>query len=280
MRRADELLPEVPAPKRRGRPPKAKAQALANYKADDPERLPGERWVTMSNALTRAGHGLTLSEKRIVAAAVSKLDSRSVLKPGEVPRTRITAMEYAETFSVDLDTAYNQLQSAAKQLYNRSITFFESAHKRNGKPLPPTRVQMRWVGSVKYQDGEGWVELAWWPDLLRHLVGLQAQFTTYQLQQASALRSAYSWKLLELLMRFESTGWAEYTIEDFCASMEATPKQAADFAKVRTKIIEPAVKELTEKDGWLIQWQPVKAGRKVKALRFNFMRDPQGSLDL
>ena len=38
MRRADELVPEAPKPKR-GRPPKAKAQALANYKADDPERF-------------------------------------------------------------------------------------------------------------------------------------------------------------------------------------------------------------------------------------------------
>jgi hypothetical protein len=33
-----------------------------------------------------------------VAAAVSKLDSRRVLKPGEVPRTKLTAPEYAETF--------------------------------------------------------------------------------------------------------------------------------------------------------------------------------------
>lgn len=248
------------------------------YQAGDLDRPAGERWVTMSNALTRGAHGLTLAEKRIVASAVSKLDSRRVLPPGEVPRTRITAMEYAETFSVDMDTAYDQLQAAAKQLYKRSITFYEPAYKRNGKPLVPTMVQMRWVGSVKYQKGEGWVELAWWPDLLRHLVGLKAQFTTYQLQQASALRSAYSWKLLELLTRFQSTGMAEYTIEDFCASMEATEKQAADFAKVRTKIIEPAVKELTEKDGWLIQWETVKAGRKVKAIRFNFMRNPQGSL--
>src|SRR5512135_1489482 len=89
------------------------------YDVTDLERSGGERWVTMSNALTRAGHGLTLAEKRIVAAAVSKLDSRRMLKPGEVPRTKITAAEYAETFSVDLDTAYNQLQGAAKTLYNR-----------------------------------------------------------------------------------------------------------------------------------------------------------------
>ena len=247
---------------------------------DDENRPAGERWITMTNALTRASHGLTLAEKRIVMCAVSKLDSRRALPPGDVPRTRITAAEYAEAFQVGMDTAYDQLQDAAKQLYKRSITFYEPAFRRNGKPLPPTMVQMHWVGSVKYQKGEGWVELAWWPDLLRHLLGLKAQFTTYQLQQASALRSMYSWRLLELLMRFKTTGTAEYTIEDFCVSMGATEKQAANFAKVRTKIIEPAVKELQEKDGWLIQWMPIKAGRKVNSLRFNFLRDPQARLDI
>ena len=248
------------------------------YQAGDLDRPAGERWVTMSNALTRGAHGLTLAEKRIVASAVSKLDSRRVLPPGEVPRTRITAMEYAETFSVDMDTAYDQLQAAAKQLYKRSITFYEPAHKRNGKPLKPIRNDMRWVGRCQYHEGEGWVQLAWWPDLLPSLVGLRKQFTTYQLQQASALRSVYSWRLLELLMRFKSSGKAEYTVEDFAASMDATEKQRADFSKLRTKMIEPAVKELTEKDGWLIQWSPIKAGRKVKAVRFTFMRNPQGSL--
>ena len=277
MRRADELLPEAPKPKR-GRPPKAKAQALANYDAGDVERPAGERWVTMGNALTRAGHGLTLAEKRVVMMAVSKLDSMKIMRPGEMlPSVKITAAEYAETYEVDPNTAYEALQGAAKNLFERKLTFYEPAHKRSGKPLPPTMVQMRWVGSVKYHQGEGWVELAWWPDLIRHLLGLKAQFTTYQLQQASALRSGYSWKLLELLTRFQSTGKAEYTIEDFKASMEAPPS-LSDFGQVKRRIIDPAVKELTEKDGWLIQWQPVKAGRKVKAVRFTFMRDPQGRL--
>lgn len=251
----------------------ALAHKATGYDVADLERPSEERWVTMSNALTRAGHGLTLAEKRIVATAVSKLDSRSLHKLGEVPRTKITAAEYAETFDVDMNTAYDQLQAASKTLYGRSITFYEPAFKRNGKPLKPTRVQMRWVGSVKYQEGEGWVELAWWPDLMRHITGLRQQFTSYQLQQASALRSTYSWKLLELLMRFESTGWAEYEIEDFKASMDAPPS-LSDFAQIKRRIIDPAVKELTEKDGWMIQWLPIKAGRKVKALRFTFMRVP------
>ncbi|WP_019087597.1 replication initiation protein, partial [Komagataeibacter europaeus] len=186
--------------------------------------------------------------------------------------------EYAATFDVDTDTAYNQLKAATKTLYSRSITFYEPAHKRRGKPIEPTVVQMRWIGSVRYQKGEGWVELAWWPDLMKHLLGLKAQFTSYQLKQASALRSAYSWKLLELLQRFDSTGWAEYTIEDFCTSMDATEKQKANFNNIKRRIIEPAVKELVEKDGWLIQWTPIKAGRKVVRLRFEFKKNPQPDL--
>lgn len=251
-----------------------------NYDADDLERASGDRWVTMSNALTRAGHGLTLSEKRLVMMAVSKLDSMKVMRPGEMlPSVKITAAEYAETYGVDLRTAYEALQDAARNLFDRKLTFFEPAHKRGSKPLKPIRNDMRWVGRCQYHEGEGWVQLAWWPDLIPSLVGLRKQFTSYQLQQASALRSAYSWRLLELLTRFRSSGVAEYTVDDFKASMDAPPS-LSDFGQVKRRIIDPAVKELIEKDGWIIDWEPIKAGRKVQAVRFKFERNPQGSLNI
>jgi plasmid replication initiation protein len=242
---------------------KEKLEAL-QYVVKDPT-------ITMSNGLTRAGHTLTLAEKRIVMLAVSKLNPLKPI-PGKPPCTKITAAEYAETFNVNMNTSYEQLQSAVKQLYNRSILFFEPAYKRNGKPLKPVRNIMRWVGRATYHEGEAWVELAWWPEILPHLMGIKKNFTEYQLKQATALRSIYSWRLLELLMRFKSTGWAEYTIEDFAVSMQATEKQRADFNNIRRRIIEPAVKELIEKDGWHIEWHPIKAGRKVKAVRFEFNR--------
>jgi plasmid replication initiation protein len=132
---------------------------------------------------------------------------------------------------------------------------------------------MRWVGRATYKKNEGWVELAWWHEVLPHLFGLRKEFTEYRFSQTTALRSTYSWKLLELLMKFEDTGWAQYTIEDFCTAMEATPKQQENFAKIRTKIIETAVRELTEKDGWVIRWEQIKAGRKVSALRFDFVHN-------
>lgn len=80
--------------------------------------------VTMSNALVRAGHGLTLAEKRIVMLAVSKMNSRAPVPPAtSLPRTKITAAEYAEIAKCGMPTAYEALQDAAKHLFERKITF-------------------------------------------------------------------------------------------------------------------------------------------------------------
>jgi plasmid replication initiation protein len=262
---------------------KTAAQNRVDGYQNSGDRPAGDRWVTMSNALTRAGHGLTLAEKRIVALAISKLDSRKPLRADQLPVTRLTAAEYSETFGVDIDTAYDQLQAAAKHLYQRSITFFEPDYKRDGKKITDkgmTRT-MRWVGQVHYQHGEGWVDLYWWQPLLSHLIGIKKQFTSYQLKQTTALRSAYSWRLLELLQRFDqsnSSGWAEYTIEDFAASMDAPPSIAISFGQIKRRILKPALEELAKKDGWDIKYTEIKGGRKVKGLRFEFQRNPQGNL--
>jgi len=252
-----------------------KQHRVASYDTEADRPL-GERWVAMSNALARAGQCLTLSEKRLIAAAASKLDSRRVHSdPAKAPVTRITAEEYAESFGVDMDTAYDQLQSASKQLYERSITWSDPP---KGRRKEGTRYVMRWIGEARYHKGEGWIELHWWTPVLPHLLGLREKFTTYQLQQASALRSLYSWRLLELMMSWKDRGQFETSIDDFYTAMDATKKQRANFNNIRRRMIEPAIKELAEKDGWLIQWTPIKAGRKVARLRFAFMKNPQQSL--
>lgn len=255
----------------------AALQRAKGYQVDR-TRPAGDRWITLGNALTRAAHCLTLAEKRVVMLAISKIDSRASPPADRVYRTKISAQEYAETFDLDPNTAYEALAKAGKNLYQRSIRFHVPAYRRNGTPIEPGISTMRWIGKAHYQRGEGWIELSWWPDLLPQLMGLRKKFTSYQLRQASALRSTYSWKLLELLMRYESRGTAEYAIEDFWEAMEATPKQRTDFSAVRRKIIEPSVRELAQKDGWLIEWEPLLAGKRVKALRFRFERDPQGQL--
>ncbi|OTP68202.1 hypothetical protein PAMC26577_34360 [Caballeronia sordidicola] len=60
--------------------------------------------------------------------------------------------------------------------------------------------------------------------------------------------------------------------------MDASPTYRANFKALRERVIEPAVKELREKNGLIIEWETVKSGRKVTGLRFEFAPDPQGTL--
>jgi plasmid replication initiation protein len=144
------------------------------------DRIDG-KWITMSNALTRACHGLTLAEKRIIMIAVAKLDSKKRRpQDGGVLKTRIDAQEYADQFGLELHTAHEQLRDAAKVLYERSITFYVEAHNRKGNFIDePAQVSMRWIGTkVLYpEEGVASIQLSWNPELVPHLTGLRKQFT-------------------------------------------------------------------------------------------------------
>ena len=158
-------------------------EKAARYDALTVERPSGERWVTMSNALTRAAHGLTLGEKRIIMAAVSKLDSMARPIHGQaVPTTKITAAEYAELAECEPNAAYEALQTAAKNLYNRSIVMFEPSFKRGDRKIGDkgTVTHMRWVGRAKYHDKEAWIELAWWHEVVPHLMGLRKNLAQWE----------------------------------------------------------------------------------------------------
>lgn len=225
--------------------------------------------VSISNAVTRGAQSLTLAEKRILFAGLSKLR-------GANKQVSITAKEYGETFGLDDSTAYRQLKEAAKTLFNRYLKFNEVYKKKE------MVTYVRWIGSYGYMDQEGVANFRFTEEMFPYLCNLKSEFTQYRLEQAGALRSLHSWRLLELLEQMkkknDSDGWLVIDINDFHHAMESTTSYKNNFNLLKTRIIEPAIKELNEKDNWAIQWEPLKRGRKVAALRFDFRRDPQARI--
>lgn len=237
-----------------------------------------DRYVSMSNALTRGSHALTLAEKRIVSMALAMTDS--------VPKTdliaaqkvgwsvRLVASDYAETYGVDRDTAYTQLQTSCKSLMKR---FWKTIHEG---PRGPVVREGLWASWSEYSKGEGYVIVKFTAEVAPHLLALRSHFTSYKLKQASALRSVYAWRLMECLESWKSKGQWSPTIEEFQRAMEAPESCCNDFFNLRNRVIEPAVKELVEKDNMVLTWEPVKSGRKVIGLKFKFAQNPQGKLEL
>jgi plasmid replication initiation protein len=244
----------------------------------DAEQPLAELQVNMSNALTRSAHGLSLAEKRIVAASIAKTDQLRLPQLLDQVRqrgawlVRLSAADYAETFGVSLDTAYTQLHDASENLFTRYIRTTRKTRKGIEE------YKFRWVGGVRYHKGEGWVELDWWHEVVPHLFGLRNEFTKYKLSQASALRSKHSWRLFELLQSWQDTGRYQPSIEEFCLAMDVPESYLKDFKSIRTRVIEPAVKELIQKNNMLITWDTQRAGRKVIGLDFRFKPNPQQSL--
>lgn len=250
---------------------------LQHTRSMPPEQALADLQVNMSNALARSAHSLNLSEKRIIAACIAKTDqmpNMEKVKQRGAWLVRLSAADYAATFDIGLDAAYEQLQAGAENLFKRYITTTRQTRKG------PEIYRFVWVGGVRYHHGEGWIELDWFHEVVPHLFNLKGEFTKYKLKQASALRSKHSWRLFELMQSWQDTGRYQPSIEDFCKSMEVPESYLKDFKSIRTRVIEPAVKELIEKNNMLITWSTQNAGRKVIGLDFKFKPNPQQSLPL
>lgn len=239
------------------------------------ETLPTAPKVTMHNTLVRASHGLNLGEKRLVSLAVSKLSPKAASLPGKP--IRISAVEFAEEYGLDQSDAYKQLRAAQEKLWNRTIRHIEH-YGKNGSKVEV--VKMRWVTSARYKDHEGEIGISFAPEIAQFLVQLKRHFTSYQLKQAAALRSVYSWRLYENLKSHESLGKWRVEMERFHKVMETPKSYQRNFNEVRRWVLEPAISELAAKCGLAVEVEPEKRGRRIVALAFTFEPIRQMALPL
>jgi plasmid replication initiation protein len=235
--------------------------------------------VAMSRALVNAQQSLSLNEKRLMMTALRSIDSRkSPFQHGKADgyvSVRVRADEFAAVAALSprsgekqAAAAYQGLKEACASLYERKLTYME------GKK----RVQLRWVWKATYHDGEGWAEICFSPDLTPHIFLLKSRFVTYQLEFARGLQSIYSWRLLELLMREKDRGMLAITVADLRTVLEIP--ETYRFADIKRRVVDMAVSELNKKADLVIQWQAIKRGRAVYSLRFEFIENPQGKLDV
>jgi len=229
----------------------------------------------MHNTLVRASHGLNLGEKRLVALAVSKLSPKAAALPGKP--IVINAMEFAEEYGIEPQTAYEQLRAAQDRLWHRTIRHIEH-YGTNGQKVEV--VKMRWITSARYKDHEGQIGISFAPEIAQFLVQLKKHFTSYQLRQAAALRSVYSWRLYENLKSHESIGKWRVEIERFHAVMETPKSYRRNFNEVRRWVLEPAISELAAQCNLAVEVAPVKRGRRIAELVFTFEPIAQMALPL
>ena len=176
----------------------------------------------------------------------------------------INAIECANFYDMSKSSARRRLQSALDSLWDREVTTSDG-------------IGHRWIVSRgKYEEGS--IFLKFHQDLEPHLMSFQSNFTRYFLSRAADFKLFYTWRIFELIVQFKTTGYLKINLDEFKKTLDLTAYYDKGFAKIREKVIAPAIKEIREKDGLKITWKPIKKGRSVVALEFKFPVEPQHEL--
>ena len=224
--------------------------------------------VTQDNALISAKYTMTLNEKRLLLAAISKLDPTSkAWKDGKAEVT-ITVHEWVELFKTDRKYSYKQLREASAALYGRSVRI--KGDHLNGKNL-------RWLQAEEYSQDKGMVTITFSGVILKYLTSLFDQFTSYDLLGVSGLKSVYSIRLYEIATQFKNTGWRQVQVNELRGMLGAEGFYPR-WAELRRRAVDVAVKELNLKSDISIDYKIIKEGKEVVAVRL-FVK-PKDQLEL
>lgn len=221
--------------------------------------------VTQDNQLINATYRMGLDEKRLLCAAISKLNPESKAWKDGRAEIEISAKEWGALYNLDGVNPYKQLNEASKALYDRSIKIYGDSDE--GK-------EMRVLSARQYSKRSGCVSITFSGPILYYLSSLYDQFTTYDLLGVSGLKSIYSIRMYELASQFKDTGWRHLSLKDIRKMFDLGDNYQS-WSDMRKRVVDRAVKEVSAKSDLDLSYKPVKEGRSVVAIKLKIQTKPQ-----
>lgn len=183
----------------------------------------------------------------------------------------IHADSYALQFGVTRQAAYEALRQACLRLKDRKFSFQELTKKGN--------IHNRitgWVSEVGYVEAEARVTLIFSPALVPMITELERQFTSYELEQVSALTSAYAVRLYELLIAWRSTGKTPiFELDDFRTKLGVEPNEYSRMNNFKRFVLDIALRQINEHTDIAVGYKQYKQGRSISGFSFTFKQKNQ-----
>ena len=222
--------------------------------------------VVKSNDLIQAGYTLSLVEQRLILLSIVQARETGLGIDAQTPLS-VSASVYAHQFNVTLDAAYLALSSAADCLFERQVTFYDI------EPLTkkPRRNKIRWVSKVAYVEGAGMVQLIFSPDIVPEITRLEANFTSYDLEQVSDLKSAYSIRLYELLIQWRSVQKTPlFLIDNLREKLGVEANEYIRMHHFKARVLDLAVEQINQHTDIFVSYEQHKSGRTITGFSFSF----------
>jgi plasmid replication initiation protein len=215
---------------------------------------------------------LERSEQIVLIACLSGIDPNTLT--AETP-VDLIASEFKDLASKGSTNRYRDLKASVKRLYNRSITI------DNPDPNNPklTQTQTRWVHAIDYYPDEGRIRLYFAPKLIPYLAKLDSKYRSYEKLKASNFSSKHTFKLYQMLIKWQGKGHVEKTLDDI-RIIFALGKNYDRIDKLKKRVIDPAIADINEHTNLWVGtrserrekrfYSQRKNGRRVVAFQFSF----------
>ncbi len=221
--------------------------------------------IYKDNNLIEASYALNLSEQRLILIAILAAREIETELTADTMLT-IHASEYMKQFKLGRQSAYEALQAACDNLFERRLNY-KAIDPITGKKGV---YKSRWVTKVGYVKEAACVQLIFAPDIIPLFIKLEEKFTRYELKQISQLTSVYSIRLYELLIRWRSTGKLYVPIADLREKLGLLEDEYSQMGDFKKRVLKVAIEQINKFTDIEVTYTQKKEGRTITDIEFSF----------
>lgn len=214
--------------------------------------------IKKHNQVIRASYRLTPNEQAIILQAISQIPQEESITDQVMYSLKVE--ELARLTGTNHKEAYQCFKNAAKSLRKRELTL------NNGYVLETGFVQ-----SCKYHNGSGEISVRFNHDIIPYLSNLKDNFTSYNLRHVAKFKSTYAVRFYELVQQWRNTkNSLDISILDLKNMFQLESKyKRTDLLK--RGVIDPALKDINIFSDINLEYENIKAGRKIIGFKFIWM---------
>lgn len=230
--------------------------------------LEGTNLIKRANELNQSYYKLKEVTQRVLAIAIEQAQhverqtGENLILNGT--KVIVCADYYAKVYGVDLNTAYDALKVAVKDMY-----YAEYVWEALGKRGKINQYRTRFVSHIGYLNGESSIEFVLTDMARQHIYNLTRNFTIYEIKNLSNL-GKYGIRLYELLAQWRSVGKVEFEMEDFRLKLGIDPFEYTHISNFKRRVLDFAVAEINQHTDINVTYEQIKRGRSIKGFLFNF----------
>lgn len=211
--------------------------------------------VVKDNRIIQASYKLSILESRILLSCLARIDSTAELTARDGFTIKVS--DIRDLTSSDNTAIYTEVKTAVDRLYKRSIVLDEEGS------------EIRWIHAKRYNSRQGSVTLFFSEQIVPLISELKGNFTKYRLEWIKEFKSAYSIRIYELLVQWQSKGEREVEIDWLKKVLQLSDKYSRTNNFIQ-KVITPSVAEINQHSNLDVVVGFRKSGRTITHIQFRF----------